>query len=92
MVPIIILGLWIYVFENNPDASQMEKIKMYNKYFPAYLQDNFHLSLVSFISSFIAIVFAAKTKIHSSAIHNVIRISIIITASLIILLQLFTMM
>jgi len=52
MVPVIILGLWIYVFETNSFASQVEKVKIYQSYFPVFMQSNFILSLIVLVSSF----------------------------------------
>ncbi len=92
IVPIIILGLWIYVFENNPNAAQTDKVKIYHAYLPGFLHTNFNLSLVVLISSVIAIVFAAKSMTQTSSILKAINIITIIVGSLIMLLQLFSMM
>ena len=61
IVPIIIWGLWIYVFENNPNTAQTDKVKIYLSYFPGFLHSKFNVSLVVLISSIIAMVFAAKS-------------------------------
>ena len=91
-VPIIIWGLWIFVFENNPNASQLEKVKIYDSYLPKLMNGNFELSLVTFISSLIAIVFAATSVTNASVIRKIISIIIIIAGLLIMLLQLFSLM
>ena len=92
IIPIIIWGLWIYVFENNPNASQTDKVKIYHAYLPGFLHNNFNLSLVVLISSVIAILFAAKIMTQTSVILKAINIITIIVGSLIMLLQLFSMM
>jgi hypothetical protein len=92
MVPVIVLGLWIYVFENNPGVSQLEKVKIYQSCFPAFMQSNFSLSLIVLVSSLIAIVFAATSIRKTFMSRKIIGITIIIAASIIVLLQLFSMM
>ena len=91
-VPITILGLWIYVFNNNPNASQLETVKIDNSYLPKFLHSGFNLALIVLISSLIAIVFAARSMTKTSSILKIISIIIIIAASLTMLLQLFSMM
>ena len=92
MVPVIILGLWIYVFETNSFASQVEKVKIYQSYFPVFMQSNFILSLIVLVSSLIAIVMGGINMSKTFVSRKIISILIIIAASLIVLLQLFSMM
>jgi hypothetical protein len=92
MAPVIIWGLWIYVFETNPSASQFEKAKIYDSYFPVFMQGNLILSLIVLVSSLIAIVMAGMSMSKTFVSRKIISILIIIAASLIVLLQLFSMM
>jgi hypothetical protein len=91
-IPIIILGLWIYVFESNPNASQSEKVKVYQSYFPVFMRDNFTVSIIVLMSSLIAIVFASTSLKKANDTVKATGIIVIIVASLIVLLQLFSMM
>ncbi len=92
IAPVIIWGLWIYVFENNPDASQSEKVKIYLSYFPVFMQNIFSLALIVLGSSLIAIGFAAISIRKTFVNQKIISVTIIVAASLIVLLQLFSMM
>ena len=92
IVPIIIWGLWIYVFENNPGASQTDKVKIYEAYWPGFLHSYFYVSLVVLISSIVAIVLATIRMTQTSAIHKAINILTTIVGILIILLQLFSLL
>src|SRR5438045_5185058 len=83
IIPIIIWGLWIYVFESNPNAPQSEKVQVYQSYFPGFMRDNFTVSIIVLISSLIAIVFVSIILIKAPAIVKASGIIIIIVASLI---------
>ncbi len=90
MIPIMIWGLWIFVFENNPGASPSDKTKIFYTCMPNFIHNNF--TLVTLTSSVIALVLASISMTYKSASVKAINIVIIIVSSLIILLQLFTMM
>jgi uncharacterized membrane-anchored protein len=92
IIPAIIFGLWIYVFENYFNEPQSEKVKIYNSYFPAFMRNSFSIAIVVLISSLLAIVFASISLKKSSAVIKVIGVIIIIVASLFLLLQGFSMM
>ncbi len=89
-VPISIWILWICVFENNTGASQSEKVKLFHTYLPKVIDNN--ISIVILISSVIALVFALISMTNKLVDYKAINLIIIIISSLIILLQLFSLL
>jgi len=92
IIPVLTWGLWIYVFETNPNSAQEEKVKIYNSFLPGFMHTDTHLSLTVFISSVAAIVFASLSIRKAPALYKAIGIIVIIMSALIVLLQLFSMM
>jgi hypothetical protein len=91
-IPVLIWGLWIYVFQSNPNASQPERVEEFHSYFPGFMRSNFYLSLVVLICCIISIVFAAGSIGKASMRIKTANIITMVVAALIILLQLFSMM
>ena len=92
LVPVAIWGLWLYVYENNTALSPLEKSKLFESFFPSSIQSNTHLSLIVIISGILSIVFASIKLNSTTATLKAVNTVTIILVSLILLLQLFSLM
>lgn len=94
IVPILVWGVWIYISESNPNATQQDKAKLFHSYFPKAINDK--ISIITLICCLIAIVLASITMTNKSANQkgiNIIANSItIIIGSVILFLQLLSML
>lgn len=92
LIPIEIWGLRIDVFQTNPNVSQPDKVDKYHSYLPGFMRNNLNLSIIVLILGIIFIVLAAKSIARVLTGLKAINIITIVVASLIILLQLFSIM
>jgi hypothetical protein len=92
LIPIFILMLWISTFSANPSASQEEKVKIFSSYFPTFLRSTSSISLIVLASAVGALVFTVAGRKSANRIFKVVGIIVIIVASLVLLLQLFSML
>lgn len=88
-VPISIYGLWIYVFDLG--TSQAERVAIFNDYFPDFLHGRWDITYVGIAFSTAAIAFSS-IGLRLSKMWKVLNIIILIFSSLLLLLNLFSMM
>lgn len=92
LVPILIWALWIGTFSSNPSASQAEKVEIYLSYFPTFLRGGSSISLIVVALAVSSILFTILGRKKANTIFKVVGIFVIIAGSLVLLLQLFTML
>ena len=92
LIPLLIWGVWIYVFQNNPDVSQQEKVAAFLSFFPDLIQNQAQISLVVMSSALLAAVVALFGIQRSTKTLKVFYIFILLAAVLVGLLQLFMML
>jgi hypothetical protein len=92
VVPILIWAPWIGTFSSNPSASQADKVELYLSYFPAFLRSTLLISLIVLASAIGSILFTIIGRKSANSVFRVVGIFVIIVGSLVLLLQLFTML
>ncbi|TMI84281.1 MAG: hypothetical protein E6H10_06165 [Bacteroidetes bacterium] len=92
LVPILIWALWIGTFSSNPSALQAEKVEIYLSYFPTFLRGGSSISLIVVALAVSSILFTILGRKKANTIFKVVGIFVIIAGSLVLLLQLFTML
>ena len=90
MVPFSIYGLWIYVF--NLGTTQTERVSAFKGYFPDFLTDRWSSTLLGIAFCFLAIIFSSISLKLSGKLWKALNILIIIVSSLMLFLNLFSMM
>lgn len=85
-------GAWIKTVGANPSLPQDDKVEIFLGYFPAFIRSVSITSYIVLISCIACIVISAIGLKHASRPFRIVGIIIIVLASLITLLQLFTMM
>lgn len=85
-----IWGLWIYIFNSYP--TQAERTSVFSEYFPNFLQDSFAISLLGILLCVLAIILSsAGLKLHGKS-WRIFNILLIVSASLLLLLNLTSML
>jgi hypothetical protein len=92
LVPISIWALWIGIFSSNPSASQPDKLKLFLSYFPTFLRRSSSVGLIVLASTAGSILLTALGRKSATRIVKIVGICVIIVASLVLLLQLFSML
>ena len=90
LVPFTIYGLWIYVF--NLGATQVERVTIFNDYFPDYLHGRWDTTFLGIIFCVFAIIFSSISLKLSGKLWKALNILILLLSSLLLLLNLFSMM
>jgi hypothetical protein len=85
-------GAWIKTVQDNSSLGQKEKVEIFLGYFPAFIKSVSTTSFIVLPSCIACIVISAIGLKHASKPFRIVGIIIIVLASLITLLQLFTMM
>jgi len=85
-------GAWIKTVGANPSLPQDDKVEIFLGYFPAFIKSVSTTSFIVLLSCVACIVISAIGLKHASRPFRIVGIIIIVLASLITLLQLFTMM
>jgi len=91
-VPVSIYILWIIAYSSNPSSTQAESVAIYLSYFPPFLRSIAATSLllvISAIGSIVVSVFGRKT---SNKFFSVIGLLVIIVASFLLFLQIFSLL
>lgn len=89
-LPLSIYGLWIHAA--NLGHNQSERVAIFNSYFPAYLRGRFDTTLLSIAFCILAIIFCIKSMSLSGKLWEITNIIILILSSLLLFLNLFSMM
>ncbi len=90
--PLLILGLWIRTFSANPSASQAEKVEIYMRNFPDFLQSGGAISIAVLVSSVAGILLGAFAFGKASTPYRILSVLTIVIGSLLALLELFSLM
>ncbi len=90
LIPFSIYGLWIYVFKLG--ASQAERVAIFKDYLPDFLGGRWDATLLSITFCVLAIVFSRISFKLSGKLWKVLNVIILILGSLLLLLNLFSMM
>ncbi len=90
--PLLIMGLWIRTFSANPSASQAEKVEIYMRNFPDFLQSGGAISIVVLLSSATAVLAGAFALAKAAIPYKILSVLVIVIGSLLALLELFSMM
>jgi len=90
LIPLSIYGLWINAF--NMGTSQVERVSVFNGYLPDYLQGSGDVTYLSMIFCVLAIILSSICLKILGKPLRVLNIIILIFASLLLLLNLFSIM
>ena len=85
-------GAWIKTVRANPSLPQEEKVEIFLGYFPSFIRTVPVTSYMVLLSCVACIVFSAIGLSRATKPFKIVGIIVIVIASLITLLQLFTMM
>ena len=89
-IPISIYGLWINAF--NMGTSQVERVSIFNSYFPDFLHGRWHTTYLGITFCVLAIILSSISLKMSGKLWRALNIIILIFGSLLLLLNLFSMM
>lgn len=90
MIPFSIYILWIYVY--NLGTTQAERVSIFMDYFPDFLDRRWSTTIISIIFSSTAVILISINLKHLRGIWKLINIVILIFSSLLLFLNLFSMM
>lgn len=90
LIPFSIYALWIYVFDLG--TTQAERVAIFKDYFPDFLNGRWSMTFLSITFAIIAIIFSSISLKLSGKLWKVINIIILVLSSLLLLLNLFSMM
>ena len=90
LVPFSIYGLWIYVF--NLGTTQTERVSIFKDYFPDFLTDRLSSTLLGITFCILAIIFSSISLKLSGIFWKALNILIIVVSSLMLFLNLFSIM
>lgn len=90
LIPFSIYGLWIYVFDLG--TTQAERVAIFKDYFPGFLDGRWSTTLLSITFCVSAIIFSSISFKLSGKLWRSLNIVILIISSLLLLLNLFSMM
>ena len=89
-IPITLIALWIHAF--NLGTNQIERVEIYNGYFPDFLQARFATTLLSIAFCILSIIFSSINIKIPSNLWKGLNILVLVFSSLLLLLNLFSMM
>lgn len=90
LIPLIIYGLWIYAF--NLGTTQAERVTIFKDYFPDFLNGRWDTTFISIAFCVVAILLSTTNLKKIKNYWRTLNIFIIIISSLLLLLNLFSMM
>jgi hypothetical protein len=90
IIPFLIYSLWIYVF--NLGTTQAERVSIFKAYFPDFLEGRWSTTIISVIFSVSAIIISRINLKYLKGIWNLINILILILSSMMLFLNLVSMM
>jgi len=89
-IPVSIYGLWIHAA--NLGHNQAERVLLFKSYFPDYLKGRFDTTLLSIFFCILAIILCSTSMSLSGKFWKIINYIILIPSSLLLFLNLFSMM
>lgn len=90
LIPFSIYGLWIYVFDLG--TNQVERVAIFKDYFPDFLNGRWSITLVSIFFCISAIIINSINLKTLKKNWKLLNILILLLSSLLLLLNLFSMM
>ena len=90
LIPFSIFALWIYVFELG--TTQAESVAIFKDYFPDFLNGRWSITFLSIAFCITAIIFTSFGLKLSEKLWKSLNIIILVLSSLLLLLNLFSMM
>ncbi len=90
LIPFSIYALWIYVF--NLGTTQAERVAIFKDYLPDFLDGRWDATLLSIIFCVSAIIFSSISFKLSGKLWKMLNAIILILSSLLLLLNLWSMM
>ena len=92
IIPISFWVLWIDISETNASATQAEKQAQFNSGLPTFLKNYYVIAIVILITCIISIILALKGLKDKSPVARVLNVITIVIASIIVLLELFSLL
>jgi len=90
LIPFSIYALWIYVF--NLGTTQAERVAVFKSYFPDFLNGRWSTTLLGIFFLIVAIIFSSNNLKLTNKNWRVLNIIILVISSLLLFLNLFSMM
>ncbi len=90
LIPLSVYGLWIYAFDLG--TSQAERVAIFNDFFPAVLSGKGVKAYISIVFGISSIVLSSISLRSSSILLKVLNIIILFFSSIVLLLNLFSML
>lgn len=90
IVPVIIYGLWIYAVNQVP--THEARVEIYHSYFPSFLQGRFDTTYLSIVFLIGSVVCFFKAIENTTGWFKAVTMTLLIMASLLLFLNLFSMM
>ena len=90
LIPILIWVLWSYCFSSQ--TNQADRVKMFESFFPDFLNGQFTISLISLLLCFLSIILSSIYWNQRTSSLKSISILVIVAGGLMMLLSLFSLM
>jgi len=90
LIPFLIYGLWIYVF--NLGITQAERVAIFKDYLPNFLDGRWDATVLSIIFCASAIIFSSISLKLSGKSWKILNVIILILSCLLLFLNLWSMM
>ena len=90
LIPLSIMALWIYVFDLG--TTQAERVAIFKDYFPDFLNGRWSTTILSITFCIIAIIFSSNNLKLSKKFWKILNVIILVISSLLLFLNLFSMM
>lgn len=90
IIPFSIYSLWLYVY--NLGTTQAERVSVFKDYFPDFLDGRWSTTIISLIFSISAVILSSINLKYLRGLWKLINILIIILSSILLFLNLFSMM
>lgn len=86
-IPVLLIGAWIYTFQNNPHLPQAEKVHVFHIYLPGFMSNN--TSIIGIGTALLAMILASISLRRSKSGLRVLNIITFTLAGLLIAFQVF---
>ncbi len=90
LIPILLFALWNYCF--NAHSNHEDRVRMYEGYFPEFLNGRYTLSFISLLLCSLGLVFSAMYWNNKHRVMKAFNIVFFIAGGLMMLLYLFSLM
>lgn len=90
IIPIIIYGLWIYVF--NLGTNQYERVALFNDFFPEFLNGRWDTTYLGIAFCVFAIILSSISMKLPNMFWKVLNVLILVISCLLLFLNVFSMM